>query len=633
LFLAGELKNTLPQNYKFLDNFANFLKKAYYSTPAKSSPETSLKNSLKKANEFLERIMKSGDVSWLGNLNLAILNLTPYEKKWWLLNTAMTGIFKVLLLREGQIIDVGKNLELQDLEPYPLKLFTNIVSGKLAENDVLLVLTKEVFDFFSTRFKPSGGKSEKAGKSLLQEIAGILPFDEKRLTNVLKQKEKELLKISGICVLLFLTRESWEKKKGPRFIAFQKEREKFSLKLVFLPFIKKLKRLNLNFKRKLTELKESPKKILKSGLKTKKTEIKFSPNLRRNLILVFLLIFFLGLGFFVSKKEGETKLKRYQFTLTSVREEISKADNFLTLENKKKAFEILKKSREDILPLTKEKSSLQKEALSLQNSLEERLEKISNLEKISEPELFFEFNPREFIPQKMELLEGNFYFYNPFADNVYKLTEGTERSVLKINQQFTESAVIGDSLLFFQKPNLIFLSKNDRFENPLLLKSPYQDFAPQILSTYRLNLYFLDGGNGEVVKYPEPLNRGKDSPQIWLNPATKKALEAKSMATNGNVWILNKDNSVSRYFGGDFKETLNLLLFPYPKELSKIASQADSLYLLEPVQNRVIILAKTGEILKQFQSEKFDTLKDFALSKDGKTIWLLNGSKVYRIKF
>jgi hypothetical protein len=349
--------------------------------------------------------------------------------------------------------------------------------------------------------------------------------------------------------------------------------------------------------------------------------------------LVFLLIFFLGLGFFVSKKEGETKLKRYQFTLTSVREEISKADNFLTLENKKKAFEILKKSREDILPLTKEKSSLQKEALSLQNSLEERLEKISNLEKISEPELFFEFNPREFIPQKMELLEGNFYFYNPFADNVYKLTEGTERSVLKINQQFTESAVIGDSLLFFQKPNLIFLSKNDRFENPLLLKSPYQDFAPQILSTYRLNLYFLDGGNGEVVKYPEPLNRGKDSPQIWLNPATKKALEAKSMATNGNVWILNKDNSVSRYFGGDFKETLNLLLFPYPKELSKIASQADSLYLLEPVQNRVIILAKTGEILKQFQSEKFDTLKDFALSKDGKTIWLLNGSKVYRIKF
>ena len=105
------------------------------------------------------------------------------------------------------------------------------------------------------------------------------------------------------------------------------------------------------------------------------------------------------------------------------------------------------------------------------------------------------------------------------------------------------------------------------------------------------------------------------------------------MATNGNVWILNKDNSVSRYFGGDFKETLNLLLFPYPKELSKIASQADSLYLLEPVQNRVIILAKTGEILKQFQSEKFDTLKDFALSKDGKTIWLLNGSKVYRIKF
>jgi len=55
------------------------------------------------------------------------------------------------------------------------------------------------------------------------------------------------------------------------------------------------------------------------------------------------------------------------------------------------------------------------------------------------------------------------------------------------------------------------------------------------------------------------------------------------------------------------------------------------LYLLEPVQKRIIILDKKGQIVKQFQSQKFDNLLDFAISENGKTIYLLNGLKVYKI--
>jgi len=54
---------------------------------------------------------------------------------------------------------------------------------------------------------------------------------------------------------------------------------------------------------------------------------------------------------------------------------------------------------------------------------------------------------------------------------------------------------------------------------------------------------------------------------------------------------------------------------------------------LEPSQNRIIILSKQGEIIKQFQSPEFDALVDFAVSGDGKKIYLLNGLKVYQIEF
>jgi len=278
LFLVGELRNVLPQNLKFLDNLAVFLKKHYYSAPIKFSPEASLKESLKKTNEFLEGIAKSGDVSWLGNLNLAVLSLTPHQKNWWEANFTKVGTAKILLLRAGQIIDIGKNLEFSEIEPYPLKIFSNIVSGKLAENDIILILTKEVFDFFSNQ-------------NLLNEIAKIVPFDpktkfdmgaeEKKLREILKIKEKNLLKISGICFLIVLSKEVLPKKE----IIFQEKIPEFSLKQVFSLVISQGKNFFIRLKRIYL-----PKKL---------PTVKISKNFEKNLILILVLVLFLLLGYFI----------------------------------------------------------------------------------------------------------------------------------------------------------------------------------------------------------------------------------------------------------------------------------------------------------------------------------------------
>ena len=54
LYVAGELTNALPQNHRFLNNLAPAIKEGYYQLSAQASPEAALKNSLKKANNFLE---------------------------------------------------------------------------------------------------------------------------------------------------------------------------------------------------------------------------------------------------------------------------------------------------------------------------------------------------------------------------------------------------------------------------------------------------------------------------------------------------------------------------------------------------------------------------------------------------
>lgn len=372
LFVVGEIKNVLPQNAKFLNNFAGFLKKQYYSSPVRFSPETGFRESLKKSNEFLEAIAKKGDVSWLGNLNLAVLALRNFE-----LNFSKVGTIKILLLRQGQVIDIGKNLEFSEIEPYPLKIFDNIVSGKLLENDIILVLTKEIFPVFSEgsglpltsqqknrgkkKFAPALAKNlSRPPNSVLEKIAQLtLPETsesqrtpgeiteqnlERKLKEILKTKEQELLRVSGVCFLVLLAKETGQKKEKAKAFTFQAPKEEFSFKKALLPLTKELKKIPLflfnslknsgklkeYLKRrmvslgKIKKLFEIPKKMpkikkvklpklprmpelpkigdLKKMFLKLKTFFKESPNFKRNLILILAFLFFLALGFLIFKK-------------------------------------------------------------------------------------------------------------------------------------------------------------------------------------------------------------------------------------------------------------------------------------------------------------------------------------------
>ena len=89
------------------------------------------------------------------------------------------------------------------------------------------------------------------------------------------------------------------------------------------------------------------------------------------------------MGFFIFEREERVKLKSEQIILTTSRQKIQEAENFRYLQSEEKAFSLLKEVWQKILPLTKEKSLIQKEAISLKNEVEEKLKNISNLEKIS----------------------------------------------------------------------------------------------------------------------------------------------------------------------------------------------------------------------------------------------------------
>ena len=611
LYMAGVLKNVLPQNLRFLDSLAKIVKERYY-TPTLHSPEKSLKESLQSANYFLERIAKSGNVSWLGNLSFTVLSLRNFE-----LNFTRVGDLKIFLLRGGQTIDIDKKLRFQEIEPYPLKIFGNIVSGKLAENDIVLVLTREVSDYFQ-------------GQNLLNEIAKLKPFQESGLKEILNKKGEDLSKISGICLVIFLSKEVLARKRE----TILPPPKKFSLKEVFSPIVNYFKRLIKKPELKLPKLRRPKIKIPAFKFPSGSEE-----RLNKNFIFVLALIFFLVIGFFAARQEETQQLEIYQNNLNQIQEKVNQAESLLILkENKPQVLQdanvLLKESWEELSSLTKIASTLPQnfssQIFSLRDAISKNLYQLNNLVEISEPEMLFEFIPKDFVPQKLVFDGKNLYFFNVFAQNLFRLNKDGEGQLIPIDKKFNLAASFDDSILYFSKPDQLIIFKDEAQRGEIIsLGTPYSDFNFDDFSAFKGSLYFFDKKAGQIVKYPYLSDFQWAKPELWL----KKSAVGKSIAVDGSIWVLEK-NAISKYYAGSLQAKIELDIFPPLKEFSKIftSSQLPYLYILEPAQKRIIILTKTGEIAKQFQSEKFDNLKDFTISENGETIYLLNNQMVYEIK-
>ncbi len=203
LYMAGQLFNALPNDSEFLNNLAKVIKEEYYSDFQRSS-ESALRESLRKANELLSKIAKQGKINWLGNLNFTILsvketNLPPFSLTSnipFALTFAQIGMMKILFLKENEILDVSRDSETQRTGVYPLKIFENIITGKLNANDKIMVLTEEVFEYLKK-------------ENLIKNFAQI--SDKKSLNEILKPRKKELSEVSGILLFSALTKSQIKK--------------------------------------------------------------------------------------------------------------------------------------------------------------------------------------------------------------------------------------------------------------------------------------------------------------------------------------------------------------------------------------------------------------------------------------
>lgn len=164
--LLGFFKiNDKSEDSAYIVNFLSSVIKKEYFINYKRPVGESLDAALHKTNLALAEVAKNGNIRWIGQLDAAICVL---EKN--ILHFTVCGAAKILLLRNQMLSDISKDLNPEELEPNPLKTFSNVSSGYLEMGDKIIITSSELFNIFS-----------------LNELKkGSLRFDQEKFVQFLK---------------------------------------------------------------------------------------------------------------------------------------------------------------------------------------------------------------------------------------------------------------------------------------------------------------------------------------------------------------------------------------------------------------------------------------------------------------
>ncbi|HPN54864.1 MAG TPA: MAP7 domain-containing protein [Candidatus Moranbacteria bacterium] len=200
-----EVKEYSKDSAYIVNFLTSTLKKEYYINP-KRPVSDSLDSALHKVNLALSELVKQGNVEWLGNLNAAICVLEKNS-----VHFSVSGNAKIFLFRKGMLSNISEGLASDSVEPHPLKTFVNVSSGRLEENDRMLITSEDIFHIFSiTEIKKNfqrfeGGKFVQFIKtalsnqlemiaSIIIETKGAKALNEVKMPN---QRKKSLAALNA----------------------------------------------------------------------------------------------------------------------------------------------------------------------------------------------------------------------------------------------------------------------------------------------------------------------------------------------------------------------------------------------------------------------------------------------------
>jgi len=624
IYLVGKIANIASKKRKSFDFLLNLLasaiKRDFYANTQKSTIEA-MESALQGANIYLADFTKRGHKEWIGNLDFACLAFSQNN-----IYLSQTGGPLIYLLRHNSFTNLNKKFIGQQ-KGGPEKTFTNIASGVIEQGDKLIVASKDILEI--------------ASPQIMKEI--LIKEDGEELYNFIKDKLENQSKIkikkdepspkepidSLACLILEVETESNYKKKKP-------------------PKIVKDEVLGIDLQQLTNNYFSQAQKLLKTDLSPKPSPfIKFLSKypIFNHLIAVFILCAIISTPYLVEKINYDIKFKNAEELINRVKTLTTQSKFALAYQDQSTARPLLQQA--NFLTLTidpiwktlpgplQEKLSNElkaaKEELELQQNTLNNIVVLKNYQEIVDlTKSTYSFNP-----QGMFVFQDSIYLYEISSGFINKIPlENPVPTLIFVSAKDTFKFGIAGTNSFFllSDPEKIYVYKEGTNYTTYLIKPDLSNTLDiKDAAFYDGSIYFLNVAKQTILKYQigDEILEGSD----WLKKSPDAQLNnAGALTVDGNVFVAKENGTILQYAQGKLLKDITPQIKPGIGPETKLFTRLNmkNLYILDPVNNRIIAINKENGFTTQYVARDFDLLKDFWVSEDEKNIFFLNDSKIFK---
>ena len=330
----------------------------------------------------------------------------------------------------------------------------------------------------------------------------------------------------------------------------------------------------------------------------------------------------------------------YETKISFIEQKESETEATLIYGDEEKARMSLKAALDTLASLPQKTSDQKQRYQTLSTRLDASRLKVFHIRMVDTPEVLIDLSQyanaqEQVIPGGLIGPVGNtLYSFNTETVTVY-LIQPSKQSVTVASPstdapaRLTRGTVMPSSSLLYFISSLGF-GRYDASASKLTYVKQNEDMANMVdIAAYGQRIYTLNRATGSLLKFDLTAN-GINPGEEWLKQGITLP-GAVALTIDGSIYIADAQGRIRKFTSGIEVPFTVATLDPPLLAPSRLASDAQYLYILDPTERRVVILKKDGGLKEQITSPLFDRLVDLAPDARQKHLYLLNGNIIYTV--
>ncbi len=268
--------------------------------------------------------------------------------------------------------------------------------------------------------------------------------------------------------------------------------------------------------------------------------------------------------------------------------------------------------------------------------IEKQRAQIQKLTTVDNPEKIGDFKEYNASAEAHNLIvfQNKLYAADPAAKAIYVLDANAKKiDSLLLSGDFKgldKPMVVNNHLYYLNNNALADIDPSSGKNNSISIAGFGADDKASAFQIYNDKLYLLLADKNQIFRLTKSGN-GFSNKASWLKAEVSLG-DAVDMAVTSEIMILRSNGQLNKFKLGQVQADFHLVDIDPALNSASLVKVADNrIFILDSKSKRLLIFDKQGVLSRQYLFSSLNNLKDFSVSADNKTAYLLNDEAVYKI--